>query len=205
MLSVQTITPNTLELLTCLAQQPELKAMRLVGGTALALQYGHRVSVDLDFFSDQPVELDNLVTLAKRIGDYKITNKTNHILQLNIKQVKVDFVDYSCYQWIDQPVVEEGVVLASDKDIASLQVNAIINRGTKKDFVDLFVLLQHYSLSQIMDFYRCKYPDFSDYRALMSLTYFDDAETMDMPQMRIPNTWDEMKKTIASAVKEYQA
>ncbi|MBR2265969.1 MAG: nucleotidyl transferase AbiEii/AbiGii toxin family protein, partial [Paludibacteraceae bacterium] len=114
MLSLQAITPNTLELLTYLAQQPELKAMRLVGGTALALQYGHRVSVDLDFFSDQPVELDNLVTLAKRIGDNKITNKTNHILQLTIKQVKVDFVDYSCYQWIDKPVVEEGVVLASD-------------------------------------------------------------------------------------------
>ena len=69
-------TSEVFERITCLEC---IKSFVLVGGTALALQYGHRVSVDLDFFSDQPVELDNLVVLAKRIGDYKITNKTNHI------------------------------------------------------------------------------------------------------------------------------
>ena len=94
--------------------------------------------------------------------------------------------------------------LASDKDIAAMKINAIIGRGTRKDFIDLYVLLQHYSLSQIMDFYKQKYPEFSEYRALLSMTYFDDAEMQDMPKMFIDTSWEEMKKTIVEAVKRYQ-
>ena len=94
--------------------------------------------------------------------------------------------------------------LASDKDIAAMKINAIIGRGTRKDFIDLYVLLQHYSLSQIMDFYKRKYPEFSEYRALLSMTYFDDAEMQDMPRMFIDTPWEEMKKTIVEAVKRYQ-
>ena len=205
MLSFQTITPNTLELLKQIFRQPELAHMRLVGGTALALQYGHRQSIDLDFFGSISVPIDDLIAMCKRLGNCTIVNRTNRILQLFINQIKVDFVDYSCYAWIDKPIIDENITLASDKDIAAMKINAIINRGSKKDFVDLFVLLQHYSLTQILDFYRQKYPDFSDYRALMSMTYFEDAETQDSPKMFIPDSWERMKKSIISAVKEYQA
>jgi len=204
MLSLQTVTPDTLELLKVLDAQPELQAMRLVGGTALALQYGHRQSVDLDFFGHLSVTMDDLITMTKGIGQCTILNRTKYILQLVINNIKVDFVNYMCYDWIDTPVVENGITLASDKDIAAMKVNAIINRGTKKDFVDLFVLLQHYSLAQILDFYTQKYPDFSSYRALLSLTYFADAETQDMPHLFIPDSWEHMKTTIIAAVKEYQ-
>ena len=91
-----------------------------------------------------------------------------------------------------------------DKDIAAMKVNAIIGRGTRKDFIDLYVLLQHYSLAEIMDFYRKKYPDFSEYRAILSMTYFEDAEIQDMPLMFIDTPWEEMKKTIIKAVNAYQ-
>ena len=204
MLSIQTIHPNTLELLKQLASQPELAQTRLVGGTALALQYGHRQSIDLDFFGALPEDKDELIDMVKRLGNVTITNKSKSIVQTIIKNVKVDFVDYSRYAWVDEPIQGEGFLLASDKDIAAMKVNAIIGRGTRKDFIDLYVLLQHYSWSEIMGFYKQKYPEFSEYRALLSMTYFEDAEMQDMPKMFISTPWDEMKSTIIQAVKAYQ-
>ena len=204
MLSIQTIHPNTLELLKQLASQPELSQTRLVGGTALALQYGHRQSIDLDFFGVLPEDKEELLEMMSRVGNMIVTNRTKMIVQAVINQVKVDFVDYSRYPWIDEPVQGDGFVLASDKDIAAMKVNAIIGRGTRKDFIDLYVLLQHYSLTEIMAFYKQKYPEFSEYRALLSMTYFEDAEMQDMPKMFIDTSWEEMKKAIIIAVEAYQ-
>lgn len=204
MLSIQTIHPNTLELLKQLAAQPELAQTRLVGGTALALQYGHRQSIDLDFFGILPEDKDELVEMTRRVGNVLVTNRTKMIVQTVINQVKVDFVDYNRYAWIDEPIQGDGFVLASDKDIAAMKVNAIIGRGTRKDFIDLYMLLQHYSLTEIMGFYEQKYPEFSEYRALLSMTYFEDAEMQDMPKMFIETSWDKIKSTIIQAVKVYQ-
>lgn len=204
MLSIQTIQPDTLELLKAISAQPEIKELRLVGGTALALQYGHRQSVDLDFFGKLPEDKDELIDVVRRVGDVTVLNRSKIILQMVVNQVKVDFVDYSRYPWIEEPILGDGFVLASDKDIAAMKINAIMGRGTRKDFIDLYVLLQHYSLTQIMDFYRQKYPEFSEYRALLSMTYFDDAEMQDMPLMFIKTPWESMKTSIIQAVEAYQ-
>jgi predicted nucleotidyltransferase component of viral defense system len=204
MLSIQTVQPDTLELLKAISAQPEVKELRLVGGTALALQYGHRQSVDLDFFGRLPEDKDELIDVVRRVGDVTVLNRSKIILQMVVNQVKVDFVDYSRYPWIEEPILGDGFVLASDKDIAAMKINAIMGRGTRKDFIDLYVLLQHYSLTQIMDFYRQKYPEFSEYRALLSMTYFDDAEMQDMPLMFIKTPWESMKTSIIQAVEAYQ-
>lgn len=204
MLSIQTVQPDTLELLKAISAQPEVKELRLVGGTALALQYGHRQSVDLDFFGRLPEDKDELIDVVRRVGDVTVLNRSKIILQMVVNQVKVDFVDYSRYPWIDEPILGDGFVLASDKDIAAMKINAIMGRGTRKDFIDLYVLLQHYSLTQIMDFYRQKYPEFSEYRALLSMTYFDDAEMQDMPLMFIKTPWKSMKTSIIQAIEAYQ-
>ena len=204
MLSIQTIQPDTLELLKAISAQLEVKELRLVGGTALALQYGHRQSVDLDFFGRLPEDKDELIDVVRRVGEVTVLNRSKIILQMVVNQVKVDFVDYSRYPWIDEPIIGDGFVLASDKDIAAMKINAIMGRGTRKDFIDLYALLQHYSLPQIMDFYRQKYPEFSEYRALLSMTYFDDAEMQDMPLMFIETPWEAMKTSIIQAVEAYQ-
>ena len=204
MLSIQTIEPDTLELLKRLASHPELRETRLVGGTALALQYGHRQSIDLDFFGRLPQDKDELIQIASQEGKVLVQNRSNLILQTFIDGVKVDFVDYSRYAWIDEPIQGDRFVLASDKDIAAMKVNAIIGRGTRKDFIDLYVLLQHYSLPEIMGFYKQKYPEFSEYRAILSMTYFEDAEMQDLPKMFINTPWEDMKKTIIKAVEAYQ-
>lgn len=206
MLSLRTILPHTLELLKSLSAQPELKGMRLVGGTSLALQYGHRQSVDLDFFGHMEVTMDEVIEMFHRIGgSLLVLNRTKNILQVVVDGVKVDVVNYSCYDWIDCPIEEDGIVLASAKDIAALKINAIEGRGSKKDFVDVYLLLQHFSLDDILTFYAQKYPEYSILRALFSLTYFADAEDMDMPTMLIDDSWEKMKETISLAVKEYQS
>lgn len=204
MLSVQAVTPHTLELLKTLSAEPELKGMRLVGGTSLALQYGHRQSIDLDFFGHINIGQDELVAKLSETGSLTVTNRTPHILQTIINNVKVDFVEYGFYKWIDQPIIEAGICLASDKDIAAMKVNAIMGRGSKKDFIDLFVLLQRYSLSEILQFYKLKYPEYSEYRALLSMTYFEDAEMQDTPRLFIQDSWEDIKLTIIDTVRNYQ-
>lgn len=204
MLSYQTVNPDTLELLRTLMSQPEMQGLRLVGGTSLALQYGHRQSIYLDFFGKLQVSQDAVVDMISRLDfDYKILNRTEMILQLVVCKTKVDIIDYH-YDWIDKPVVEDDITLASPKDIAALKINAIKGRGSKKNFIDIYLLLQHYSLDEILCFYASKYPNHSMFMALKSLIYFEDAEKQTMPKMFTTTTWDSMKKFIIKAVNEYQ-
>ena len=205
MLHLQTILPDTLELLNKLSAQPEMHGMRLVGGTSLALQYGHRQSVDLDFFGELTVSQEEILSMMDRLGSYRLRNRTSSILQLIVDGVMVDIVDYSRYPWIDEPVCHEGVTLASPKDIAAMKINAIEGRGSRKGFIDIYLLLQHYSLDDLLAFYSQKYPNYSIFRALLSLTYFDDAENEALPKMFIPTGWDEMKSEITQAVSRYQS
>ena len=200
MLSYQTVEPHTLELLRSIMAMPLLSGTRLVGGTSLALQYGHRNSVDLDFFGGLDNDLFAFRDSLESISHVNVIKETQSIRIYDIDGVKVDFVDYSRYPWLTDAVVEDGLRLASPKDIAAMKVNAIEGRGTRKDFVDIYFLLQHYSLNEILGFYQEKYPEHSLFRALMSLSYFDDAEKQMMPKMYAPDSWDEMKAYIIKEV-----
>lgn len=105
------------------------------------------------------------------------------------------------YKTIEPHTLE---LLASPKDIAAMKVNAAEGRGTKKDFIDIYFLLQHYSLADILGFYNKKYPEHSEFRALMSLTYFEDAEEQLMPKMFESVSWESIKVEILKAVNEYK-
>ena len=203
MLSLQTVYPDTLELLKALAQAPILSNMRLVGGTALALQYGHRRSVDLDFFGQTTESVEELTEALKECSeDLTLLSASKTIRAYKMRDVKVDVVNYN-YLWIDEAVMDSGIQLASPKDIAAMKVNAVIGRGTKKDFVDIYFLLQHYSFERLMQFYLEKYSDGSEYRALLSMTYFGDADLQPMPYMFSDVSWEEIKKRILQEVEEY--
>ena len=111
------------------------------------------------------------------------------------------FVSDSAEIWICGLYIEEnGIRLASPRDIAAMKINAIEGRGTKKDFIDIYFLLQHYPLENILKFYADKYPDNSQFRALMSLTYFEDAEEQFMPEMLVAIDWDRIKSFIIDKV-----
>ena len=203
MLSFQTVLPDTLELLKVLMRQPLLDQMKLVGGTSLALQYGHRRSVDLDFFGHTTEDVEELTSMMKDCAnDVVCVHHTKNIKTFFLNNVKVDVVNYD-YKWIDDSVVSGGLRLASPKDIAAMKVNAVIGRGTKKDFVDIFFLLRHYSFDEIMQFYQQKYTDGSEYRALLSMTYFADAESQPMPFMFEQADWETIKDVIKRQVEAY--
>jgi len=203
MLSLQTVYSDTLELLKTLAQASVLSNMRLVGGTALALQYGHRRSVDLDFFGQTTESVDELSEALKECSeDLTLLSASKTIRVYKIRDVKVDIVNYS-YPWIDEAVKDSGLQLASPKDIAAMKVNAVIGRGTKKDFIDIYFLLQHYSFKQLMQFYLEKYVDGSEYRALLSMTYFGDADPQPMPYMFSDVSWEKIQERILQEVEKY--
>lgn len=203
MLSYQTIHPNTLELLKRLMAEPLFERTRLVGGTALALQFGHRSSIDLDFFGSIEEDTDLTTEVLERIGPTISVKCSARIKTYRVCGVKIDFVGYDRYPWIDVPVLEDGLRLASPKDIAAMKVNAVLGQGTRKDFVDMYFLIQRYGLDQVMEFYKAKYPEHSEYRAMLSLTYFEDAEQNPMPEMFVDVSWEEMKQDILKAVEVY--
>ena len=185
MLHLEAIEPATLELLKRLQALPTFAETRLVGGTALALQLGHRVSVDLDVFgkwdyaADLQLELSEVGHAEKESG-----TPNGRMAFFYVDGVKVDCVAYDMYRWLEPPVEEEGVRLAGVKDIAAMKINAITNRGTRKDFVDMARLLDAYSIEDMFAWYREKYPAANPALAMRSMSYFVDAETMPMPRMR---------------------
>ena len=199
MLQYKTIEPGTLQLLKELQSLPLLQEMRLVGGTALALQLGHRNSVDLDLFGSVPHSSEEIRDALSENHSLTLVKESKNINIYLIDGIKVDVVNYK-YSWIDNPIKGEGLTLAGIKDIAAMKIAAIVGRGTKKDFIDLFFLLKQFSLQEILDLYMQKYPDGSIFIAMKSLSYFEDAESDPMPVMFENVSWESIKQTIRNAI-----
>ena len=203
MLHYETISSDTLNLFKRLASLDELSEARLAGGTALALQIGHRKSIDLDFFGHIDYSMDELKMAMESVsGDVQPINSTKTMRFYVVEGVKIDVVNYP-YPWIGGSVVDDGLVLAGVEDIAAMKLAAITNRGTKKDFIDLFFLLKTYSLSQMLDMYLKKYSGSQLFTVLKSLVYFVDAESDPMPNMLQTVTWEEVKAKIIVSVNDF--
>ena len=199
MLYLETVESSSLELLKKLQRLPVLEQTRLVGGTALALQLGHRKSIDLDFFGTVDCEAEYLRESIAGIASLTILKESSHIHIYIVDGIKVDIVNYK-YPWLDDVVLEQGLRLASVSDIAAMKITAIIGRGTKKDFIDIAFLLHHFSLEEILHFYAAKYNDSSVFMAMKSLAYFDDAEADPMPDMFVNQSWQQVKAYILSKI-----
>ena len=201
MLHLETIEPKTLELLRKLQSLSIFENSRLVGGTALALQLGHRKSIDLDIFGKIAATPEEIQETCSEVGSLEISKTSKNINIYWVDGIKVDCVNYP-YEWLEECRVLDGVRLASISDIASMKISAIINRGTKKDFIDLHFLLKEMSLNHILDLYDQKYTDGSRFIAIKSMTYFEDAESDPMPYMFEDVTWEDVKKSIIAAVQK---
>jgi len=172
--------------------------LRLVGGTALALQLGHRKSIDLDLFGNIDSDVLEINNVLSRVGNVtQLRNSTNiHIYQVN--GIKVDIVNYT-YPWLSGIIQFDELRIAAYEDIAAMKIAAITGRGTKKDFIDLYFLLKEFTLSDMINFYQRKYTDGSVFMALKSLVYFEDAEQDEMPNMLVNADWREVKEAITIA------
>ncbi|MEM7371914.1 MAG: nucleotidyl transferase AbiEii/AbiGii toxin family protein [Bacteroidota bacterium] len=200
MLQYRSVYPETLELLKELMQVPSLQNFQLVGGTALALQLGHRISVDLDLFSEKEFEKEAILRDVRSLG--KVESIHPELLMLMINEVKVDIVHYP-YPFI-YPIEEiEGIRLASVKDIIAMKLSAIANRGAKKDFFDVCMLLDQYSLKEMLQFFAEKFPGINHFHVIKSLTYFEDAEEDAPPLMLTDLKWINVKEIIEGEVESF--
>ncbi len=204
MLQYHTVEPATLDLLKKISAIPSFSSHRLVGGTSLALQFGHRLSVDLDFFSTDQIDHEEILINLKPLGKIEIVSRSKFINCFFINDIKVDFVSLP-YQWLEEPMIEDSIRLAGRKDIAAMKLSAITNRGSKKDFIDIGLLIEKLGLTQMLTLYRQKYPDGMEMMVLRSLVYFQDAEDQSDPVMLIPYNWEEVKKLILNETKKYLA
>ncbi len=192
MLQTQTVSPELLELLRQIMKSEFFSDFVLVGGTALALQIGHRNSIDLDFFGKKEIEEERILEELEQFGNVEKKAGSKNILVCSVNQIKVDFVNHK-YPFLDQRLNIENIRMASPKDIAAMKLNAIEGRGTKKDFIDLFFLLNNFSLEEMIEFYNQKYVNHTDFMMLKSLTYFTDADLFPQPKMFVDFDWENCK------------
>lgn len=178
----------------------------LAGGTALSIYFGHRVSVDLDWFTQN--EMGDALLLAenlRRASSGFVTEQTAPgTLHGNIADVRVSFLEFR-YPLL-QPLTdwtEMGCTMASLDDLSCMKLSAIAQRGARKDFCDIYALgKKHRPLHEMFDLYRKKFNLQDISPILYGLAYFDDAESERMPPMLWNISWKEIKKTITDWVKD---
>jgi hypothetical protein len=194
------VAPQTLKLIQELQSIPELKEFYLVGGTSLALQLGHRNSIDIDLFVQHDFDDTDIIELIKsKYSIQEIFRRKNTIICL-INNIKTDFIKHN-YPFIHQPIQEDGISYFSKEDIAAMKLHAIIQSGKRlKDFIDIYFLLQHFSMQQMTGFFTQKYSYSNPMIAMKAVTFFDDIdENMDPPKLVKPLKLEQIKKRILEA------
>lgn len=188
------------ELLARLATRQELEDFALGGGTSLALRFGHRVSVDLDFFTLTEFSPDALFE-SLDLDSATIVRRSANSLTVDVDGVKLDFLRHA-YPLIEPVERLAGIRFVSQPDLAAMKLNAIANRGSKKDFYDLLELMKHFSLQQMVDFFTRKYPSSDAFTVIRSLAWFEDAEADPDPISLGGLEWQSVKSQIRDAVAE---
>ncbi len=187
-------------------EMPELKEFSLVGGTALSLLYGHRMSVDLDLFSNKNFENKDIIdALEKKFGSLfdNRTSTPRFGIFCFIDQVKIDIVRHP-HPLIRPELLIEGIRMFSTEDIVAMKVQAILGRGKKKDFWDVAELLNHYSVQNFIDFHKEKYITQNLFISVpQAITYFVDADESEDPISLKKQTWLSVQKKIQKAVGAY--
>lgn len=200
----KTLLPDTLRAIKLSSEIPEVQEAYLAGGTALALQLGHRISVDLDYFTPHQFSEEQLSLELTSLPQFEQKGTAKGTLWGAIGDTKFSMFYYK-YPLLEQPVLFEGIHLASLPDIAAMKIHAIENRGTRRDFIDVYFLAKQYTLSDMLEFYQEKYGVIQDhfYAILRSLDYFEDAEQENqMPKMLIAISWEEVIDFFRKETKE---
>jgi hypothetical protein len=177
----------------------------LAGGTAVALHLGHRHSVDFDWFTEKAIA--DPLRLAKELDDNQMpiskTGIDRGTLHGFMTGVRVSFIEYH-YPLLVEPflLAEYGCLLASLDDLSCMKLSAIAQRGSKKDFVDIYFLgMMHRPVAEMLALYRQKFGVQDVTSVLYGLVYFDDADRERMPRMFSDIHWETVKTTIRHWVK----
>ena len=184
------------------------KGFYLAGGTALALQIGHRTSVDLDFYTPEHFEAGELYGEIEKIFK-KTSEKT--LEEVDTLFCTVEKTDLSFF-WYQHSIIKEsreyrGVALASLEDIAGMKLIAVSRRPAKRDYIDIYFLLRIFSVEEMFSFASRKYPNINLYYSTRALTYSDDIKEEDKRPIKVFEkdfSWEKAKKKIFEEVKRYQ-
>ena len=180
----------------------------LAGGTGLALQLGHRTSVDLDFYTPKSFKIENITRLFdSEIPQIKITGTARGTIFGKFKKTEFSLFYYP-YELLNSFISFEQILLASIQDIAAMKITAVVQRGTKRDFIDIYYLLKKYPLKKLISWAIKKYPSYQQMLLLKALIYFKDAEEKkEKREIKILDkkfSWEKAKKEIFEEVKKYQ-
>jgi Nucleotidyl transferase AbiEii toxin, Type IV TA system len=197
------IAPQTFTLIQELQYLSELKDFILVGGTSLALQLGHRNSIDIDLFTQNDFTAEEIEELLKTKYTYTTTLARKNTVLAVVNNIKTDFIKHT-YPFILPPITEEGITFLSKEDIAAMKFHAIIQSGKRlKDFIDVYYLLQHFSMQQMIGFFTQKYCYSNPMIAMKAVNYFDEIdENADVPKLLNPITLKQIKNRIQEATQK---
>ena len=191
----RTLPAPARRIFTRLGREAFMRVFYLAGGSAAALRLGHRVSMDLDFFTQQPWVPGVLTPGLQAIGSLTIQQQKADTLIALLGGTQISFFQYP-YALLEPAAVYRGARIASLLDIALMKIIAISQRGRRRDFVDLYAICQaHYPLQDILRRLPVKYPSLSypSYHLLRALAYFEDAEKDPPLQSLADYTWREVK------------
>jgi hypothetical protein len=195
------ISPATFKLIQELQLREEISGFDLVGGTALALQLGHRNSIDIDLFTQKDIDTVSLIENLKMKFSVTVDLERPNTLLTYVDSIKVDFIKHD-YPYINPPIKEEGITFLSKEDITAMKLNAIVRSGKRlKDFIDIYFLLEYFSITEMPEFFTIKYPQTNSVIALRALDYFDEIdEAIDPPKLLYPISLKQIKNRIQEAI-----
>ncbi len=181
-----------------------LNKFYLAGGTALALQFGHRHSIDLDWFTAGKIINDKLKKDLAKIAPYKISAEDTGTVHLVLNHTKLSFLEYP-YPLLYKPIKFGAISMADWRDIACMKLAAVSSRGSRKDFVDLYYILEKISLAKLLKIFHQKYnkTDYNTIHILKSLVYFATADKEASPMMTKKISWPGVKQKMKQHVTKY--
>jgi len=191
----EVISKKTRSNLELLKKADVLNDFYLAGGTGLALQLKHRLSIDLDFFIEKNINTKDLINKIKECGELVINREEENTLNGIFNGTKIMFLKYP-YPLLFPLQKVENITTADTRDIGCMKISAVSSRGTKKDFIDLFFIYKNVlDFEELLKLFKKKYKgiDYNIMHILKSLTYFNDAEKEPMPKMLKPVNWEDVK------------
>jgi predicted nucleotidyltransferase component of viral defense system len=178
----------------------------MAGGTALALHMGHRMSVDLDFFTASPFRVESLVSAIRKTGQgFRIMAESEDHLVADIEGVKFSLFRYE-YPFIEKPTVFNGIKIAGVLDIAAMKIIAITQRGAKRDFADLYFILQNIPFHKVAEHmvHRFGKERIDPVVTGKALVYFSDADSDPEPEYIGKKTkWETIRTFFRRHVKQF--
>jgi hypothetical protein len=191
------LPPGSRSLLSTLKKiaHPALAGWTLAGGTGLALRVGHRRSDDFEFFRKGSMDPSALLEAVASAAETEVLQQEERTLTILARGVKISFFGVR-EPFLYPPESYSFFTVADARDIALMKMVAIMNRGSRKDFVDLYTILRDGpTLREYLDLLPRRYGAglVNAYQALMSLTFFEDAEQEPMPAMLEPFDWEECR------------